>query len=162
MKLKYALPFICLAMSSGAAFATCTQPSGVYTGQSAGFGYYNGQLSTVGTTTTAITFTSPTTGTMFSINRVGPVTQTPTPPQTIELQATFPAPNTTVSWVPQYCGGELTVAYTNPAAGAVTQTFVYTVINDGAVVTLNNISGVYSGNLVDGFVTTFVTRLERP
>ena len=105
-----------------------------------------------------LTFTSPTQGTVLQIGRDGAISNTPTPPQNFELKGTFSG----ASWIPAYCGGELTVTYTNPPVpGPVTATYAYTSSQSGTVLTLTNIAGTYSGGLTDGFVQTNVIRLEQ-
>jgi hypothetical protein len=161
MKLKYALPFICLAMSSGAAFATCTQPSGSYGGASGGTGWYNGQQLGVNAGVTVLSFTSPTQGTLLQLVR-SEFANNPLVPPAYVITGNFVLASGGYGWIPAYCSGELTVTWTNPPVpGPITQTFAYTSTNSGAVLSLVAISGTYSGGLTDGIVTTNSLRLEK-
>lgn len=161
MKLKYALPFICLAMSSGAAFASCTQPSGSYSGASAGTRWYNGQVAGVNAGLTVVSFTSPTQGTLVQLARGEAANSSSVPPAS-EIAGNFVLASGGYGWIPAYCSGELTVTWTNPPVpGPITQTFAYTSTNSGAVLSLVLISGTYSGGLTDGVVTTNTLRLEK-
>jgi hypothetical protein len=161
MKLKYALPFICLAMSSGTAFATCTPPSGSYSGVSGGTGWYNGQQLGVNAGLTVVSFTSPTQGTVVQLVR-SEFANNPVVPPAALITGNFVLVSGGNGWIPAYCSGEVTVTWTNPPVpGPITETFAYTSTNSGAVLSLVAISGTYSGGLTDGIVTTNSLRLEK-
>ncbi len=70
MKLRNSIAFMALIMSSSAAFATCTQPAGGYSGPTAGVNYYEGQALAAYSDTIVLTFTSQTQGTFFQIGRL--------------------------------------------------------------------------------------------
>ena len=163
MKLRNSLAFIELIMSSGAAFATCVQPSGTYSGPNAGVNYYEGQTAAITSFTTLIAFTSQTQGTFFQIGRFQALnTPSPTPPQILENQGTFSLASGGSGWIPAYCGGELTVTFINPPnPGPLTQTYAYTSTNSGKNLSLTYISGTFQGGLQDYLVSTGTIRLEQ-
>lgn len=156
MKLKYSIPFIWLVLHSSAAFATCTQPSGSYSGVGAGVQYTNGQLSFAANMGVVLTFTSPTQGSLFQFFRFGSLGTNPPPPGWIQLSGTFPAQGTNVTWYPApYCLGVMTIAYTNPPnPGPLTTTFVFTSSQSGQILTLTYVAGTFSGGLTDNSVGT--------
>ncbi len=156
--------FVWAALTSTSAFATCTQPSGVYNGASAGIFYWNGSAAAVHDFAWVLNFTGANQGAILQIGR-GMTLNGASTPVTTKLTWTFPAPGSPALWYPQYCGGEFTMVNTTanpPPTAPLTETFAYTVSDSGKVITLTYLSATYANNIPDYFVPGFVIRLEQP